>query len=613
MSEPYILGVSALYHDSAAAIVRGQEIVGAAQEERFTRKKHDRRFPRNAINYCIAEAFIEPSQLELVAYYDNPCLTLDRVVRNFATVAPKGRDEFKSAIGSILGEKFRIAESLEGVLGTTRPLSYVDHHLSHAASAFYPSPFEEAAILTVDGVGEHATLTIGFGKGSDIELLRELRYPHSLGLLYSAVTQYCGFKVNSGEYKLMGLAPYGTPRFADTLVKHVVDVKEDGSFALNLDYFAFMSEGVMSGDKLNALFGAPPRKPEGRIDLLHMDIAASVQAVTETIMLKLAAEAVRICESRNLAMAGGVALNCVANGRILRSGMVDHLWVQPAAGDAGGALGAALYAAHMGLGVRRRLSESGRDSQKGSYLGPAYSSQQVRAFLDRHTYPYSYVPDRSERFSMVAAALAAGKIVGLFSGRMEFGPRSLGARSIIADPRGAEMQSKINLKVKYRESFRPFAPAILLHRVKDYFELDCESPYMLLVAPVVPAIREPFALEDFRNGNGDMIPVVNKTRSSIPAVTHIDYSARVQTVHPDDNPDFHAILTQFNDLTGCPVVVNTSFNVRGEPIVNTPEDAYRCFMRTEIDLLVMEDCIIEKDTQIKNENDCDWEKEFELD
>jgi len=613
VSEPYILGVSGLYHDSAAALISGAEIVAAAQEERFTRKKHDRRFPANAINYCLSEAFIEPSQLDIVAYYDNPALTLDRALRNFAAVAPRGREPFKAAMRSILDEKFRIEKSFEAALGEARPLWYVDHHLSHAASAFYPSPFEEAAILTVDGVGEHATLTIGHGKGRDIELLREIRYPHSLGLLYSAITQYCGFKVNSGEYKLMGLAPYGEPRFARAMLDHLIHVKDDGSFALDLSYFAFMDEAVMSGPKLHALFGAPPRTAESRIDLFHMDIAASVQQVTEIIMLKLAAEAARLTGSRNLTMAGGVALNCVANGKILRSGLVDGFWIQPAAGDAGGALGAALYAAHMGLELPRQVPANGRDAQRGSYLGPAYSSAQVRAFLDREGYAYTHIPDRAERSAAVAKALDAGKVVGLLSGRMEFGPRSLGARSILADPRGAQMQSKVNLKVKYRESFRPFAPAVLHDRVGDYFELEGESPYMLLVAPVREDIRQPFDMADFRKGVADMIPAVNKVRSTLPAITHVDYSARVQTVHPDDQPDFHAILAAFDALTGCPVLVNTSFNVRGEPIVNTPEDAYRCFMRTEIETLVLEDCILEKAEQPVSEDDDAWKQEFELD
>jgi carbamoyltransferase len=613
VNEPTILGISGLYHDSAAAIVRGGQIVAAAQEERFTRKKHDRRFPANAINYCLGEAFVEPSDLALVAYYDNPWLTFDRVMRNFAAVAPRGREAFRAAMRSVLGEKLRVGDLIEDALGIRAPVCYVDHHLSHAASAFYPSPFESAAILTIDGVGEHATLTIGHGRGRNIELLREIRYPHSLGLLYSAITQYCGFRVNSGEYKLMGLAPYGEPRFVDLILEHLIDLKEDGSFALDLDYFAFMAGSAMSSEKMNALFGAPPRQPESRIELLHMDIAASIQVVTERIMLKLAREALRLTGERNLTMAGGVALNCVGNGKILRSGLVEGFWIQPAAGDAGGALGAALYATHVGLEQPRHVSPSGRDAQHGSYLGPAYSSAQIRAFLDRASYPYSRVTDREERARRIAEALASGKVIGLMSGRMEFGPRSLGARSILADPRGADMQSKVNLKVKYRESFRPFAPAVLQERVSDFFEMTGESPYMLLVAPVREALRNPFDLAAFRRGMADMIPEVNKVRSSLPAITHVDYSARVQTVNAEDQPEFHAILRTFEELTACPVLINTSFNVRGEPIVNTPQDAYRCFMRTDMDLLVLEDCLLEKVEQPKSPEGDAWRKEFVLD
>ena len=613
MSEPYILGISGLYHDSAAAIVKGGEIVAAAQEERFTRKKHDRRFPANAVNYCLGEAFIEPGDLALVAYYDNPWLTLDRVLRNFAAVAPRGRAPFKAAMRSVLGEKLKVGDLIESALGTRRPIAYVDHHISHAASAFYPSPFASAALLTIDGVGEHATLTIGHGKDNTVELLREIRYPHSLGLLYSAITQYCGFRVNSGEYKLMGLAPYGEPRFAELIRKHLIDIKEDGSFALDLDYFAFMDGAAMAGEKMHALFGAPPREAESRIALVHMDIAASIQAVTEEIMLKLARTALTLTGERDLCMAGGVALNCVGNGKILRSGVTEGLWIQPAAGDAGGALGAALYAAHMGLGLKRQRSATGRDSQHGSYLGPQYSSAQVRAFLDRAGYPYTSIPDRAERAQTIAQALASGKVVGLVSGRMEFGPRSLGARSILADPRGADMQSKVNLKVKYRESFRPFAPAVLSERVADFFEMTGESPYMLLVAPVREDLRQPFDLAAFRQGVADMIPEVNRVRSTLPAITHVDYSARVQTVNAADQPEFHAILRAFEAETGCPVLVNTSFNVRGEPIVNTPQDAYRCFMRTDIDLLVLEDCLLEKVKQPKSKEGDAWRKEFVLD
>jgi carbamoyltransferase len=612
MSETYILGISALYHDSAAAITKGDEIVAAAQEERFTRRKHDRRFPSNAVNYCLSEAFIEPSALKAVAYYDNPCLTLDRVLRGFAAAGPDSREYFRSSMHAVLGEKFRIDEMLEQVLGVRLKVWYVDHHLSHAASAFYPSCFEEAAILTVDGVGEHSTMTIGRGQGERIEILREIRYPHSLGLLYSAITQYCGFRVNSGEYKLMGLAPYGEPRFANLIAEHLIDIKDDGSFALNMDYFAFMHQPAMVNQKLANLFGAPPREPETQIGLLHMNVAASIQAVTEDAMQKLATSAVKMAGSRNLALAGGVALNCVANGKILSAGIAEHIWIQPAAGDAGGALGAALYAGYTALGVRRGHART-RDTQRGSYLGPAWESASVRAFLERHELPYEQVKGRETWARLIANYVAAGNVVGLFSGRMEFGPRALGARSILADPRLPDMQSRVNLKVKFRESFRPFAPAVLYEKAHEYFDLDCESPYMLLVAPVRNELRTPYDSKEFRLGDGDMIPEVNKVRSSIPAVTHLDYSARVQTVNADDHPAFYAILQAFESLTGCAVLINTSFNVRGEPIVCSPEDAYRCFMRTGIDVLVLEDCILLKEQQPRGSESKRWMAEFELD
>lgn len=614
MSQPYVMGVSALYHDSAAAIVQGEDILAAGQEERFSRVKHDRRFPVNAINFCLSEAFIDAEDVELIAYYDDPCLTLDRALRNFAAVAPAGRDEFTGAARSLIGEKLQLPALFERALGTRRPLLFVDHHISHAAAAFYPSPFADAAILTVDGVGEHATLTIGKGSGATVEVTREIRYPHSLGLLYSTITEYCGFKVNSGEYKLMGLAPYGRPVYANLIRDHLIDVRDDGSFALDMSYFGYMAGGRMSGAKLHELFGRPPRVPETRVERFHMDMAASIQLVTEEIMLKLAAEAVRSTGSRNLCLAGGVALNCVANGKILRAGICDEIWIQPAAGDAGSALGAALYAAHHALGVPRQRGAAGeRDRQKGSYLGARFTSDQVRAFLDRNGYPYRQITDRAERDRRIAAGLADGNVVGVLQGRAEFGPRSLGARSILADPRGEEVQSRVNLQIKHRESFRPFAPAVLHNRVGDYFDLEGESPYMLLVAPVREDIRKPFDLTAWEGDEADMIPIVNQPRSTVPAITHVDFSARVQTVHPDDQPEFHGIIQAFDDLTGCAVVVNTSFNVRGEPIVNSPEDAYRCFMRTGMDLLVLEDCVLEKGAQPASDEGEEWKNEFELD
>jgi carbamoyltransferase len=607
----HVLGVSAFYHDSAAAILRGSEIIAAAQEERFTRKRHDAGFPRNAINYCLAEAFVEARDIAAIAFYDNSALTIDRAVRNFITVAPDGETAFVKAMTSLLGDKLGLRRLLIATLGDERPLWFVDHHISHAASAFYPSPFRQAAIVTVDGVGEHATVTIGHGRDTEIELLAELNYPHSLGLLYSAMTAYCGFKVNSGEYKLMGLAPYGEPRFAKTIEDNLIDIRNDGSFALNMDYFAFPSAEVMTNERFHDLFGGLPRAPETRIDIRHMDLAASVQQVTEKIMLRLARHARKMTGEKNLALAGGVALNCVANGKIHREDIFDGIWAQPAAGDAGGSLGAALYATHVGLGIER--ATGARDTQKGSYLGPHYSSDEITATLDRMKAVYERTDDPNAQAERVARAIADGMVVGLLKGRMEFGPRALGARSIVADPRRPEMQSTVNLKIKYRESFRPFAPAVMYDRAAEFFDFDDESPYMLMVAPVREELRLPFSWGAFRTRNADMLEIINKSRSSIPAVTHIDYSARLQTVHPDDNPDFYRLLSAFDRLTGCPVLINTSFNVRGEPIVNTPEEAYRCFMRTDIELLVLEDFLLWKTDQPKIEDNDDWRTEFELD
>ena len=607
---PHVLGLSAFYHDSAAAIVRGSEIIAAAQEERFTRKRHDASFPRNAINYCLAEAFVDPPDIPVVAFYDNTALTIDRTVRNFITVAPAGEGAFVKAMSELLGGKLALRRELKQTLGAERPLWFVDHHISHAASAFYPSPYRRAAILTIDGVGEHATLTIGHGEGTKIELIRELNYPHSLGLLYSAVTGYCGFKINSGEYKLMGLAPYGEPRFVRTIEDNLIDIRDDGSFALNMDYFAFPYANVMTNERFHDLFGGPPRQPETRIEIRHMDLAASIQAVTENVMLRLARHARKITGEKNLTMAGGVALNCVANGKVHREKIFEGIWIQPAAGDAGGSLGAALYATHVGLGVER--TSGVRDSQKGSNLGPRYSSDEILSTLDRMKAVYERVdtPAQTER---VARAIADGMVVGLLKGRMEFGPRALGARSIVADPRRPDMQATMNLKIKYRESFRPFAPAVLHERVAELFDFEGDSPYMLMTAPVRKELRRDFSWDSFRTQGADMLEVINKPRSTIPAVTHVDHSARSQTVHPDDNGDFHRLLTAFHRLTGCPAVINTSFNVRGEPIVNTPEEAYRCFMRTEIDLLVLEDFLLWKKDQPKFEDSDDWRNKFELD
>jgi carbamoyltransferase len=609
-----ILGISAFYHDSAAALVRDGEIVAAAQEERFSRKKHDPRFPSKAINYCLEEAFIEPSDLDAVVFYDNPLLTFDRLVKSLLTVAPAGEEQWTKAARSFLGVKAVVREHVRRALGCDVRLLFSDHHTAHAAAAFFPSPFEESAILTVDGVGEWATLTLGRGRGNRVELLKEIRYPHSLGLLYSAMTFYCGFKVNSGEYKLMGLAPYGRPVYADAIRENLIDVKEDGSFRLNTDYFGFLERNVMTNERFDSLFGGPARLPESRITRREMDLAASIQTVLEEVMLKLARNARHLTSSKNLALAGGVALNCVANGKILRERIFEHVWIQPAAGDAGSAIGAALLVNYQYFDEPRRLNPSGRDSQKGSYLGPAYSGAEVRAFLERRGYPFVTVSNASERARTVARAIADGKIVGYMVGRMEFGPRSLGARSILGDPRRVETQAVMNLKIKQRESFRPFAPAVLAEKAGEYFELETESPYMLLVAPVREERRLPISWDGFEGGDSeDMLEVINRPRSDIPAVTHVDYSARVQTVHPKDKPDFYELIREFYELTNCPILVNTSFNVRGEPIVCGPQDAYRCFMRTEMDLLVLEDCLLWKGEQPAFKEARDWRTEYELD
>ncbi len=609
----YILGISAFYHDSAAALIKDDEIIAAAQEERFTRKKHDPRFPRNAINYCLEEAFINSHEVDAVVFYDNPLLTFDRVIKNLLMVAPEGEDQWVKASRSILGIKVLVKKYISKALGIEPKVLFTEHHMAHAASAFYPSPFENAAILTVDGVGEWATTAIGFGQDSKVELLKEIHYPHSVGLLYSAITYYCGFKVNSGEYKLMGLAPYGKPVYVERIKKHLVDVKEDGSFRLNTKYFGFLDSMVMTNEAFNEIFGGEPRRPESRITCREMDIAASMQAVLEEIMEKLALYAKIITGSRNLVLAGGVALNCVANGKILKEGIFNNIWIQPAAGDAGGALGAALIAAYQYFGIKRKINPSGRDSQKGSYLGPEFSSNEVKAFLKRRDYPYLKIDNADERAKVIAQAIADGKIVGYMNGRMEFGPRALGARSILGDPRRKETQSIMNLKIKYRESFRPFAPSVLAERVNDYFELDVESPYMLLVANVRKERQLPMDWHNFSMGDDEMLALINQPRSDIPAVTHVDYSARVQTVNLDDKPDFYKIIKALEDITGCGVVANTSFNIRGEPIVCSPKDAYLCFMRTKIDLLVIEDYLLWKDQQPAYDDNQDWRREYELD
>lgn len=606
----YVLGVSAYYHDSAAALVRGGEIVAAAQEERFSRKKYDPRFPKLAINYCLGEAFIEPSELSAVVFYDNPLVSFDRIVKNAVSVLPSGRERFVEACHASLGHKARLMDELEEVLGVRPRLLVTPHHLAHAASCFYPSPFQEAGILTIDGVGEWATCSLGQGSGNQIKLLREIRYPHSLGLLYSAFTYYCGFKVNSGEYKLMGLAPYGQPKYAQLIRDKLIDVLDDGSFRLDTSYFGYLDNERMTNALFDELFGGPPREPDSPITRRHMDLAASVQLVTEEVVLKLVAQVRQLTGSKNLVMAGGVALNCVANGRVWRESGLEGLFVQPAAGDAGGALGAALAVAHQLRDAPRALN--GRnDSLKGSRLGPAFGSHEVAAFLERQGAPHHQIDDADKRAQLVAAALADGKIVGILNGRMEFGPRALGSRSILGDPRRADTQSTLNLKIKFRESFRPFAPAVLAEKAADYFELAGDSPYMLLVAPLKPARR--IAMPLSARDTDDLLQVVNQPRSDVPAVTHVDYSARVQSVTAESNAEFQRILGAFHAKTDCPMLANTSFNVRGEPLVCTPQDAYRCFMRTDMDLLVLEDCLVWKCEQPMTKEHDDWRREYELD
>lgn len=602
-----ILGISCFYHDSAACLVQDGNILAAAQEERFTRRKHDPRFPQNAIQYCLHDAKITPEQLNYVVFYDKPFLTFERLLLSYLTVAPKGLRSWLEAMPQWLGKKLHMSKVIQKEIDYEGEVLFTEHHAAHAASAFYPSPFSEAAILTIDGVGEWATASYGFGKGKDIVLFKELNFPDSVGLLYSAFTYFTGFKVNSGEYKLMGLAPYGKPVYKDLILKEIVDLKEDGSLRLNLSYFDFLGGLRMTNKRFSKLFGGPPRKPETEITEREIDIAASIQSVTEEIVLKMAWHVYKETKIKNLCLAGGVALNCVANGRILREGPFEDIWIQPAAGDAGGALGAALSVWHHFLGKERVISE-GQDGQQGSYLGPAFPNETVKEFLKSHHYPFHHL-NSGERARIIAEQIAAGKIVGYMAGRMEFGPRALGARSILGDPRQEKTQSVMNLKIKYRESFRPFAPTVLEEKVSEYFAIDRPSPYMLLVANVREERCFP---QPSKNGKGILERLMVK-RSDIPAITHLDYSARLQTVNRKDKPDYHAVISEFEKLTGCAVVVNTSFNVRGEPIVCTPEDAYRCFMRTGMDVLVIEDCILFKKEQPSWEENEGWRNELELD
>lgn len=611
-----ILGISALYHDSAAAIIDDGNIIAAAQEERFTRKKHDLSIPVNAAKYCLREAGVSIDEVDAVAYYDNPLLTLDRFIKNAVALGEESRVLIEKSFWSVFGSKLWIEEQLRqvlGGLGKYGKLLVTDHHIAHAASAFYPSPFKEAVVITVDGVGEWNTTTLGKGSGAEIQLAQSVDYPHSLGMLYSAFTYFCGFKVNSGDYKLMGLAPYGDPVYYDLIKEKLIDIKADGSYRLNMQYFNFHRGLTMTNDAFAELFGGPKREAESQITKREMDMAASVQQVVEEIIILMARHAKGMYpDNSNLVMAGGVALNCVANGKLYKEKIFDNIWVQPAAGDAGGALGCALYAAYTHFKIPRIVEEC--DSQKGSYLGPAFGTDHIIDYLQRQNAPFRQYENEEELFDVIAEKLDQGKVIGLFQGRMEFGPRALGGRSIIGDPRSEEMQSKLNLKIKYRESFRPFAPSVLKERVQDYFEYDAESPYMLMVAPVAEKRREAFDLDRaMQEKDYNLLPIVNSKRSDIPAVTHVDYSARIQTVDAERNPYYYKLIKAFEKRTGCGVIVNTSFNVRGEPIVCTPKEAYECFMRTEMDYLVLENIVLDKSEQPEWDEKEDWRNQFTLD
>ena len=586
----YILGISALYHDAAAALIQDGEIIAAAQEERFTRKKHDPSIPKNAIAYCLEEGDIAANRLDAVVYYDNPLLTMGRFMQNLRYAGADSKELLTLSLEPLINRKMWIHQMLLdnlGRLGIQNKLYVTEHHISHASSAFFPSPYDKAAIITVDGVGEYATTTIGYGEGNHIKILQEIDYPHSLGLLYSALTYFCGFKVNSGDYKLMGLAPYGEPVYYQIMKEKIIDIKPDGSYRLNLEYFDYQYGRAMTSDKFAQLFGGSRREPESAITKREMDLAASVQKVVEEVLVLMVRHAKQLVGEgvENLVLAGGVALNCVANGVLNREKIFKNIWVQPAAGDAGGAVGAAMFYYYQHCG-NKRVADGVHDSQKASYLGPAYSNQQVEEYLKANGYSYHIYDDKEMFCQKIAELLNNQKVIGLFEGRMEYGPRALGNRSIIADPRSPQMQSKLNLKIKYRESFRPFAPSVL-----EEFLLD----------------------KEIEQSKENLLPVVNKVRSDIPAVTHVDYSARIQTVREEDNPIYYGIIKAFRKLTGCGVVINTSFNVRGEPIVCSPEDAYLCFMRTEMDVLALGNCILYKEEQQQLVNDEDWRNQYELD
>ena len=603
-----ILGISAFYHDSAACIIKDGELIAAAQEERFTRKKHDHSFPLNAIQYCLETAKINGVDLDYVAFYDKPILKFERILETYLSYAPIGIRSFLKAMPLWIKKKIWIKEIIKSELNYSGKIVFPEHHESHAASAFFLSPFQQAAFITMDGVGEWSTTSFGIGKGNKIEIMADIQFPHSLGLLYSAFTYYTGFRVNSGEYKVMGLAPYGEPKYKDLIYQYLIDVKEDGSFKMNMDYFNYCVGLTMTNSKFHTLFGAPPRKPESKITQKEMDLARSVQEVTEEIVIKVAKHIKKETKMKFLCLAGGVALNCVANGKILRSGIFDDIWIQPAAGDAGGAMGCAFFTYYHYL-ENQRIADNKSDFMKGAYLGPEFKNDSIKSFLIKNEYPYQKLSD-TELPEKIADLISNTKVIGWFQGRMEFGPRALGSRTIIGDARSSTMQKTMNLKIKYRESFRPFAPSVRAENISDYFEIDRESPYMLLVANVQKSKQVEISAEQ---NSYFGLEKLNLVRSVVPAITHVDFSARIQSVNYRTNPRYHQMITKFNDKYGCPVIVNTSFNVRGEPIVCTPKDAYLCFMRTEMDFLVIEDFVLDKSEQIPWEKDESWMNEFELD
>lgn len=603
-----ILGLSAFYHDSAACLVRDGKIIAAAQQERFTRVKHDHRFPLDAINYCLKEGKITSKDLDYVVFYDKPFIKFERLLETYVSYAPRGWASFLMAMPLWLKQKLHMPKLIRKSMDYEGKIVFPEHHESHAASAFFPSPYNRAAFLTMDGVGEWTTTSFGVGEGSKVRIDYEIKFPHSLGLLYSAFTYFTGFKVNSGEYKVMGLAPYGEPKYVDAIMNELIDIKEDGSFKLNMKYFTYPYGLTMTGSEFEKLFDGPARKPESKLTQREMDLAKSVQVVTEEVMLRTSRHIHKLTGEKYLCMAGGVALNCVGNGRILREGPFEDIWIQPAAGDAGGALGAALFVWYQLLN-NERVTDDVNDLQSGSYLGPEYTDEEIKQFLDSNGYPYQLLGN-GDGMSRVAELIDEGKVIGWFNGRMEFGPRALGSRSIIGDARNTQMQSQMNLKIKYRESFRPFAPSVLAEQVDKYFELDRPSPYMLLVADVQKGIRKAMKSEDQKLWGIDKLNVV---RSEIPAITHVDYSARIQTVHKQTNPKYHELIDTFYKKSGCPVIVNTSFNVRGEPIVMSPQHAYLCFMRTEMDYLVLGHYLLDKKDQPKLKDDQDWRTQYELD